>query len=516
MGKTSTFEKRAALRGRKSFRIILMTILMIGLCLAVPAGSVKAAGYGLNNPVIDKSGVTTWDCIWFGNYYQTSSSVKEPVKWRVLNVSGSDALLLADVNLDCRPYHDSYDYVTWEECSLREWLNKDFLNAAFNAQEKLAVKTVTNKTGISPFANFTMSYGGNDTEDRVFCLSWDDLVNPMYGFPESTGTAKARTARNSDYTEEKGVLVAKASGYEGNSWWWLRTPGYYNKCACFISHDGAFPTFSTESGGVAVTSGYPGVRPALHINLSRSVWTKAGQVTSEDKESTTKSEEDEENSPSETKVTDKNKITPTDAAADAAKENKSIPAVNGKEKNLTVSADPGKKIINIKFKKVSKAVNYRVAYRKGGTSKWNYDWTDGKTNYTFSGLKKDQLLEFRIAPYAKTGDVWERGKWSAVTYKWFTDTKASAKAITKGFTVKVKKVKKATGYQVLYGTDKKLAAALSKGKTKSLTAAQGGREIKIRRLKKKTVYYIRWRPIRKYKGKTYQGIWKDAVKVRTK
>ena len=67
-----------------------------------------------------------------------------------------------------------------------------------------------------------------------------------------------------------------------------------------------------------------------------------------------------------------------------------------------------------------------------------------------------------------------------------------------------------------YGTDKKLAAALSKGKTKSLTAAQGGREIKIRRLKKKTVYYIRWRPIRKYKGKTYQGIWKDAVKVRTK
>ncbi|MBQ6361694.1 MAG: hypothetical protein IJJ25_11210 [Lachnospiraceae bacterium] len=514
MGKRDVFKNSGALFERKIFRAVLMAALVIGFCLAVPAGNAKAAGYGLKNPVIDKSGVTTWDCIWFGNYYQTSSSVKEPVKWRVLNVSGSDALILADVNLDCVPYHDAYDYVTWEDCSLRKWLNNDFLNAAFNAQEKLAVKTVTNQTDISPFSNFTMSYGGNDTRDRVFCLAWEDLVNPRYGFPEGTGTAKARAARNSDYAAEKGVLVSKAEGCEGNSWWWLRTPGYYNKCACFISHDGAFPVFSAESGGLAVSSYYPGVRPALHINLARSVWTKAGQVTSEDKESTTKSEEGEEASEEDGK--DSSKITPSDAAADAAKENKSIPTVNVKEKKLTLSADLHKKTMNVKFKKVSKAVNYRVAYRKGGAAKWTYDWTDGKNNYTFARLKKDQLLEFRIAPYAKTSSGWERGKWSSITYKWFADTTASAKAINKGFTVKVKKIKKATGYQVLYGKQKKIAAALSKGKIKSLKAAQGGREIKIRSLKKKTVYYIRWRPVMKYKGKKYTGIWKGAEKIKTK
>ena len=276
---------------RKMVRFFAVQILAVCLVLSAVPCSVKAADNELHNPVIN-NGVTTWDCIWFGNYYQSSSDKKEPVKWRVLHVSGGDALLLADVNLDCQPYHDTYDYITWEGCSLRKWLNNDFMNTAFTSAERAAIKTVTNETEISPYANFTEAYGGNDTEDRIFCLAWEDLVNPAYGFPADTNKADARIARNSDYTVEKGVLVAKAAGYEGNSWWWLRTPGYYNKSASFISHDGAFPVFTGESGGVAVTSSFPGVRPALHINLSKAVWSKAGQVTSEDKESTLKSDDD--------------------------------------------------------------------------------------------------------------------------------------------------------------------------------------------------------------------------------
>ena len=49
----------------------------------------------LKNPIIDKTGFTTWDCIYFGNYWQedtngdgkaNQSDAKTPIKWRVLSV----------------------------------------------------------------------------------------------------------------------------------------------------------------------------------------------------------------------------------------------------------------------------------------------------------------------------------------------------------------------------------------------------------------------------------------------
>ena len=60
--------------------------------------------YGLSNPVVC-DGVSTWDCIYFGNYWQNDTNgdgkadqndEKEPIKWRVLSVDGDDAFLLAD------------------------------------------------------------------------------------------------------------------------------------------------------------------------------------------------------------------------------------------------------------------------------------------------------------------------------------------------------------------------------------------------------------------------------------
>ena len=51
---------------------ILMTMAMV---LSQPTGitmprQAQAAGYGLNNPTTDSKGVTTWDCVYFGNYWQ--------------------------------------------------------------------------------------------------------------------------------------------------------------------------------------------------------------------------------------------------------------------------------------------------------------------------------------------------------------------------------------------------------------------------------------------------------------
>ena len=82
--------------------------------------------------------------IYFGNYWQSvksedaADSNKEPVKWRVLANDGS-LFVVSDKNLDCVEYNSSAEIVTWEECTLRKWLNSKFLDKAFSTQEQGAV-----------------------------------------------------------------------------------------------------------------------------------------------------------------------------------------------------------------------------------------------------------------------------------------------------------------------------------------------------------------------------------------
>ena len=43
----------------------------------------------------------------------------QPIKWRVLSVNGSEALLLSDKALDSKHYNIEYEDVTWEESTIR-------------------------------------------------------------------------------------------------------------------------------------------------------------------------------------------------------------------------------------------------------------------------------------------------------------------------------------------------------------------------------------------------------------
>ena len=120
---------------RKTKRLLaklLALIMVLSLCEITLGQSTPAkAAVSLQNPTTNGNGVTTWDCIYFGNYYQSNSSTKEPIKWRVLSVNENDAFLLADQNLNAKPYDNEPANVTWATCTLRTWLNGTFLNTAF-------------------------------------------------------------------------------------------------------------------------------------------------------------------------------------------------------------------------------------------------------------------------------------------------------------------------------------------------------------------------------------------------
>jgi len=264
---------------RKTKRLLaklLALVMVLSLCeITVGQSKPVKAAVGLQNPTTNGNGVTTWDCIYFGNYYQSNSSTKEPIKWRVLSVNGNDAFLLADQNLDAKPYNGEDTDVTWATCTLRTWLNGTFLNTAFTSAEQTAIKNTTVVNDDNPYYD---TEGGENTTDKVYLLSIAEAGNTAYGFNGEFRTeSETREAKNTAYAKECGALTSTSTEYEGNGYWWLRSPGIISGSASIVFDDG----YGLGNGGSVILDNVA-VRPALHLNLSSStLWSYAGKVTSE-------------------------------------------------------------------------------------------------------------------------------------------------------------------------------------------------------------------------------------------
>ena len=88
----------------------------------------------------------------YGQYPQTSSGTDStPIEWLVLDhdAKNNRTLLISRYGLDAKPYNEKYTDITWEQCTLRTWLNETFINKAFSAEERSAIRLtkVDNSSG---------------------------------------------------------------------------------------------------------------------------------------------------------------------------------------------------------------------------------------------------------------------------------------------------------------------------------------------------------------------------------
>ncbi len=151
-------------------------------------GSVDATGYVKENyPALyelykdGKIGLTgegKRDTIVLGSYeleYGVESgkkypkTEKMPLEWEVLEYSadGTKALVISKYIICHRVFDKSK--LTWEESSLRKWLNSNFYKKAFSEKEQ-AVIILSNIKHEDEFLK------GNDTSDRIFILSKNDAI----------------------------------------------------------------------------------------------------------------------------------------------------------------------------------------------------------------------------------------------------------------------------------------------------------------------------------------------------
>lgn len=190
-----------------------------------------------------------------GKYEQdnNTSNGSEDIEWIVLAKDIDKMLVISDKAIDCKPYHSSYGNTTWEECSLRRWLNDTFVNEAFTTEEQEKILT----TNVTADANPDYDTDpGNDTEDKVFLLSIEE-VNRYFN------NDSERQCVPTEYAKANGAFTYKIDGTT-NCFWWLRSQGgYSNKSASVVNSDGTVSKYCN-----AVDDNRDCVRPAMWISLA--------------------------------------------------------------------------------------------------------------------------------------------------------------------------------------------------------------------------------------------------------
>lgn len=193
------------------------------------------------------------DTIVFGNYHGAN-------EWLVLDKQNGKVLLISKDCLDTKPYNEEYEPVTWETCTLRQWLNGEFINGAFAEKEKALICDTYLQNPDNPKEG---TDGGNDTTDKVFLLSIDEAEKYF-------DNTVARRAGATDYAIANGIGMTGSGG----SYWWLRSPGSVNDRAASVSYDGYVEESGERVNGTDYTfNGYIdvnyGVRPAIWVNIGK-------------------------------------------------------------------------------------------------------------------------------------------------------------------------------------------------------------------------------------------------------
>lgn len=188
------------------------------------------------------------DIIKFGSYPQDANGVKFPIEWLVLDVKENEALLISRYGLDYKPYgNDPYSF-WWERSELRRWLNDNFIKSAFSNEDVNKILISELKQKANP--KFDDCCPGNDTKDRVFCLSIAEAEQYF-------SSDEDRKCERTEYAREQGDYVYARDIYCP---WWLRTPGFMEGFAASVNPDGKL-----NFNGFVIHESCCAVRPALRI-----------------------------------------------------------------------------------------------------------------------------------------------------------------------------------------------------------------------------------------------------------
>jgi len=230
------------------------------------------------------------DVVVFGSYEQDGDDGDglEPIEWVVLDEYEDTILVFSKYVIDKKPFNENDTAVYWSQSTIRKWLNDEFIAQAFSEKEQEAiVASVLNNPGSSGyFSEFSKNGGtatGNNTEDKVFLLSYADVlkyyelekVEKYYIFAGAdliTTATAACDIENTSMSQMEYDTFYKEEGWpedcvgvEGSGWF-LRSHGFNSDDVMSVGYDGGvrgyYFTLGADYESVAFEGG---IRPAMWI-----------------------------------------------------------------------------------------------------------------------------------------------------------------------------------------------------------------------------------------------------------
>ncbi len=215
------------------------------------------------------------DIIHFGQYYQLSEADgKESISWIVLDVKDGKALLVTEDIIDYLNFDDTTRYApSWEDSSIRKWLNGHFIKEAFTPdQQQMIIETQISNDDECFFMDLKLWEVYNKethscTKDRVFLLSITETVDRKNSSPVLKHILS--DASSTLYAESKNEL-SMSMPIHG---WWLRTDVSLHLQAVYAFCN-AYTPYNSELGeyekplyyGPGMKRLKIGVRPALWVD----------------------------------------------------------------------------------------------------------------------------------------------------------------------------------------------------------------------------------------------------------
>lgn len=176
---------------------------------------------------LDSETVCVGSRVTFGGWHQTryvdekNNTVFpfEPIVWTVLDIEDNNALIVTEKAIDAQPYNETYAEVVWESCTLRTWLNGEFLNEAFSERERRHIRLTEVENG--PESTVYSLDQGPDTSDYIFILSPGEIKKYYPKWDYRNQNSKPRAIPTT-------YAAAQGGPREGNNYnarFWVRSTG---------------------------------------------------------------------------------------------------------------------------------------------------------------------------------------------------------------------------------------------------------------------------------------------------
>lgn len=139
----------------------------------------------------------------FGSYPTTADGKAEPIYWRLLSLTDDSMIFYSAFVLDGMAFNDAEGECSWNDSSIKAWLNNEFLNTAFTEEERAQLVPVD----------------GEDSDALISLVSVEqakgcDSDLALYATPYAQKQGVAATWR---ITNNKNEVVK-----DGCAEWWLR------------------------------------------------------------------------------------------------------------------------------------------------------------------------------------------------------------------------------------------------------------------------------------------------------